>query len=557
MKKYILYSLWSILILPFMVACSDDDPTILMPAVKIEEPMVTGNGIVFQILPQNSTICAYMCVPKGKTELTANQVLNSGTQVETNGVTSVTVVDLQWASSYVLIVAVSNADGQTSYCLHEFCTSSKTLPVIQLSKGYANQNKLIFNVQIQNAVKLGYMCYKENDAPPTVEEVMTNGTLLDVLSNSMTVTTEDLESNTVYNIMVVAESTSGLRSLAWLQMTSGRTIIGADLGEPANCYLITDAGDYHFTPQTVSGRAIEGIVRADWLWCTKSNETDTNQKLLDEVFYAGGRINFTTTGVEGNAVIAAYDADNTILWIWHIWCSDQPATMTFESGAKFMDRNLGATSANPVDGKQLHGLNWQWGRNVPFFGGYIAEESNNPFTEAKKWTIFNQNYNGPVWNIRKEPTDLAESFANPTTYFISNNANWYETREISLWSGNQKTDYDPCPVGYHLPEIMQWDELVKGLKLESDLNCASYTYNGQTTYFPFNGGRDGWDASFYTETGKFTLWSGTAEKVTNVWLGIINTAYPYRLIVQLNPYFNNNKTVGNYTFAHSVRCVAD
>lgn len=154
-----------------------------------------------------------------------------------------------------------------------------------------------------------------------------------------------------------------------------------------------EAGKFHFFPLTVKGEKIEGIVKADWIWTTKTDENATKQDLLAEVFWDSGKVNFTTTGQEGNAVLAGFDKTGKIVWVWHIWCTDMPSTMTYASGAAFMDRNLGATSADPAQLKETYGLLWQWGRNVPIFGGYETEwRAENTFDEARKWTILNPAY---------------------------------------------------------------------------------------------------------------------------------------------------------------------
>ena len=74
--------------------------------------------------------------------------------------------------------------------------------------------------------------------------------------------------------------------------------------------------------------------------------------LISGCCYEDGYIAFKTadTFKEGNAVIAAKDADGKILWSWHIWLTDQPEEHVYNNNAgTMMDRNLGATSATPGD----------------------------------------------------------------------------------------------------------------------------------------------------------------------------------------------------------------
>ena len=66
--------------------------------------------------------------------------------------------------------------------------------------------------------------------------------------------------------------------------------------------------------------------------------------------------------------------------------------MRYANGVQFMDRAIGATSANPEDGTATWGLLWQWGRPTPFFGGYAENEweTSNALNEARTWTVVNR-----------------------------------------------------------------------------------------------------------------------------------------------------------------------
>jgi len=84
---------------------------------------------------------------------------------------------------------------------------------------------------------------------------------------------------------------------------------------------------------------------------------------------------------EGNAVIS-YRVNDKVYWTWHVWVTDDPringSTYRLNSEKdkngnavtdwKWMDRNLGATSANFVgnDWHKSQGLQYQWGRKDPF-----------------------------------------------------------------------------------------------------------------------------------------------------------------------------------------------
>ena len=94
----------------------------------------------------------------------------------------------------------------------------------------------------------------------------------------------------------------------------------------------------------------------------------------------------------GNGMIAAYDANDAILWSWHIWVTDynpdatgnetvlEPSTKRKQkyayrndiSSLPMMDRNLGALEgytsvpADEIAKSRTNGLHYQWGRKDPF-----------------------------------------------------------------------------------------------------------------------------------------------------------------------------------------------
>lgn len=228
----------------------------------------------------------------------------------------------------------------------------------------------------------------------------------------------------------------------------------------ANCYLVSEAGTYKI--QTVKGNSAESVgevYRAETLW--ESFGTDVTPKegaLVGNVSYADGYITFSTTGVAGNAVIAAYDMFDSIVWSWHIWCSPtELSAMTQDyyndAGTKvftMMDRNLGATSGTPGSVGFL-GLFYQWGRKDPFLGSCridkaVRAASTGEWPEA----IGCDEFNGTV----------ETAIANPTTFISSSstyNSDWYywttayDPGEKNTRWGHSKTIYDPCPAGWKLP----------------------------------------------------------------------------------------------------------
>ena len=330
-----------------------------------------------------------------------------------------------------------------------------------------------------------------------------------------------------------------------------------DLGPGANCYIVSEKGQYSFIPLHVSGKPIERIDKVDWIWTTKVADRE-EQLLLSDVHYDGSKVYLTTTGEEGNAIIAGFDKDGTIVWVWHIWCTDPPKTMQYENGAVFMDRNLGATSADPSEGKATWGLVWQWGRPTPFFAGYEETEweKENVFTECVRWTILNPKYL-KKWQVETKAVDLATAIAHPTTfYFEDKSCDWHYPIDLTLWGG-VKTDYDPSPAGFHIPQVSQWEELMNKVPSE-DMSGFYYSFNGKSSWWPASGsGREFDTGCNIIGKGGIFVWSSTAEYFTDPVLGFNNAPMAYRLTYQIPADFMFTKTMGNRSFAHAIRCVAD
>ena len=223
----------------------------------------------------------------------------------------------------------------------------------------------------------------------------------------------------------------------------------------ANCYIVSNAGLYKF--KTVKGNSAEpagNATSASILWESFGTSVTPNVgDLIKSVAYKDGYIAFQTAEVfkEGNALIAAKNAEGTVLWSWHIWLTDLPEGQVYYNNAgTMMDRNLGATSATPGDVGAL-GLMYQWGRKEPFMGSSSISSS----IVAESTIIWpNSVKSDEIYGTIEYAT------ANPTTFIVynSNNYDWYYTGDNSSdntrWteSCSPKSIYDPCPSGWRVPD---------------------------------------------------------------------------------------------------------
>lgn len=260
-------------------------------------------------------------------------------------------------------------------------------------------------------------------------------------------------------------------------------------------FVVQDDGTYYRSFDATMGAGISGIDKIDLLWWQGDLSTGSDYKTFtngspssDEVaakcpvtILDNGKLEdgFATFYVKvdeityGNVGLAAYDANGTILWSWHIWI--QPEVKVVRLGDyTVMDRNLGATYApagKNFDSDKFFanlGLYYQWGRKDPFFP---PSGKNNRNTSTDVWF---KKENG-VWtkqtfnNVTSKST-IKESAQHPLDYYSSNNTLWQTTytnlkeQPNDLWgyvgsAGSigesfAKTMYDPCPPGYR---VMQHD----------------------------------------------------------------------------------------------------
>lgn len=298
----------------------------------------------------------------------------------------------------------------------------------------------------------------------------------------------------------------------------------------ANSYIVSTAGSYCFSAAVrgngLGDAAASGLdpaiepadaMTADWLWTSSAD-------LVSEVSYDKilGEIAFTAGSGRGNAVIALM-LGGEVVWSWHIWMTDAPQTMTYENGVIFMDRNLGATGVT-VGGTDAYGMYYQWGRKDPFYGGEKTETSAEAFLQAKANTTFNPAYADLTWNFNGVATTPLEAAKHPTTFYnakVGTTYNWLAKPLTKMWDVEKNLN-DPCPAGYRVAEIDAWQNLsagndyIGGVSAWDNTNFGmTYTYNGQTAWYPAQGYRNYSSGSIVglrsSTGGSGTYWSTTTS----------------------------------------------
>jgi len=289
------------------------------------------------------------------------------------------------------------------------------------------------------------------------------------------------------------------------------SILDLDKDGNANCYIVDKPGGYKFKavygndPNNYVLDAADAIV----LWETWNDASEVEAgSVIASASYAEDYMLFKTPDTlrPGNAVIAVRDENENILWSWHIWIP-QTAIQVNEyggiMGAPLMDRNLGALVATvagtePID-PLSYGMGYQWGRKDPFTA---AGEFNS--SDQATWA-------GEDEEVAPGVISLADAIAHPRLLGHSNDANWMDEIDETLWSDDGKTIYDPCPVGYRVPprnsNVPFWaSDLTAQTGWAVDGTNCWITIGDPVATFPIAGYRDDYDVAGMAKVGKRTLY---------------------------------------------------
>lgn len=299
----------------------------------------------------------------------------------------------------------------------------------------------------------------------------------------------------------------------------------------ANCYIVTETAyaansNHSFKLPAVKGndktQALQGVAKAEILWeSTGSNSIPERCSIVAGVCAKDGYVAFRLpdTYKEGNAVIAAKDAEETILWSWHIWLTDKPGEDVYPNNAgTMMDRNLGATT---VQGDNDCGLLYQWGRKDPFLG-YTTSQASIAAASTIKWpaAVKSDATKGTIeWTVKNPLTFITGCYASTpgdsyeymgVTYYYwycTGNNDWYYNKAMETpvdvrlqqgekiigtdrW-GSTKTIYDPCPAGWRVPDggsNSVWNQAgVTKDDLKAENGGARFTLGGLSAWYPASG----------------------------------------------------------------------
>ena len=424
--------------------------------------------------------------------------------------------------------------------------------------------------------------------------------------------------------------------------------------QTANCYMIHGDGYYKFKA-TVRGNGVGSLLplggtttaeingglsttispaRVDILWwqgdfiqgttdfpeneiTEANNRTEPPQNLcislLDNgVICEDGFVSFQISNFkEGNAVLAAYDEYDEILWSWHIWLTDKPEDKISGNYTK-MDRFLGATYAPVLEGQPSQiewgtndtekintrqatfGFYYQWGKKDPIIGppainsGNENATTNNTSVNSAGWW----KKVGNKWTYRKKidvkgQTSVKDVVKDPTAFYKSTttdsqqSSQWFPANfadaytNVAMWGyavadyslqGQtfSKTMHDPCPPGYRTPFHFSWRYDGTYKYAEGDAGEAttslSNSENGWDSYGIVTNKEPYFEKMWFPFAGYRSPTTGGYVNVGSY--GYMNTGMPMGQYNTRSFWYNNNKS-GQYAGKHGsaygkmVRCMKE
>ncbi len=354
----------------------------------------------------------------------------------------------------------------------------------------------------------------------------------------------------------------------------------------ANCYIVDGSvaanAEKVFTFKAYKGNSSVGVgtvASAVILWETYNNaETVTANSVIAAVDFEKKSENDFYTMVfkmpetlhAGNALIAAKDISNNILWSWHIWVPQTTVTAAdygiHTSGKNVMDRNLGAlvvaeaSTSSDIDITSV-GLYYQWGRKDPFPGPReIKKDPSDLYASPARVA-------GTAMTTDKVQLTVDASIKNPTFFArgyydgsTQKNPDWCSEAGPNYWGDDGvKSVYDPCPVGYRVP----LRDKTKALWAEDITTQTGWEYNTDHYWFKVGSPAAVFPAVGYMDGGSIktvfrtTIWNAHSNDYKNTYDFNHYAAYSRRIYLEGSTLKHKNNGDVSKSIGCSVRCVAE
>jgi uncharacterized protein (TIGR02145 family) len=223
-----------------------------------------------------------------------------------------------------------------------------------------------------------------------------------------------------------------------------------------------------------------------------------------------------------NGVISVLDGSGTVMWSWHIWVWPDdltPVTITNNTGVDYniLPVNLATKKDASTSGKMY---NWfyQWGRPTPM----LPPSAYNSTTNAT-------NYGVRTFAVSSAKADTyGTGIQSPQTFYKNSSSpyNWFGSSSYyNLWDANctstgnsdntvVKTVYDPCPVGFKMPNGNTFTYFSDSNVVGSFNNGWYFKRNADDTtgvFFPASGYRNSSNGSLNNVGSSGYVWLSSAS----------------------------------------------
>ncbi len=282
---------------------------------------------------------------------------------------------------------------------------------------------------------------------------------------------------------------------------------------PANCYVANRPNAQYLFDATRKGDGTTiPTSRIAVLWQTSMN-------LVRYLAFENGKASFfladdsddETIIKRGNALIGAFDAQDNLLWSWHLWITDyDPEADALAYGDyQVMSRQLGALCNGNSDKDEIwnsYGLFYQWGRKDPFVG-----PSDWRASRGSTLSMFDGDSNTvrlSMVELDAETGTFAYTNANPTHFITTKKDETVWLRDGQLangWSEEWQAVNDPCPSGWQVAPAAAFE----GLRIDDELTAEAATYEQQYGWKLTNGV----SSSFYFAAGRRIYADGSLQNV--------------------------------------------
>lgn len=214
MKTYYISAIMAGLACLSLYSCEEKNPetpdtpdTPVVPTISISLSEARETAIDFTLTPANAETVAWQIVETGTTVPGAEEIISSGNQVGTETGTY-TADNLTAGTSYVIAAAALNGETYSSVATLEATTTvnepDPVAPTLTIESATPTRDGLTFTYTHEDAEAIAYVVVGRSEAIPHAEEILQNGTQVDLSQDEVTV--EGQIPNTEYTLAVAAQN---------------------------------------------------------------------------------------------------------------------------------------------------------------------------------------------------------------------------------------------------------------------------------------------------------------------------------------------------------------